>query len=488
MNQIWRRRITYGSNATFVSVMIIGVLVLLYLLADSQRQRWDLSEEARNTLETDTLAKLSVLDGQQVPVRITAFTFQRGKDDTVLRDRAVRDLLVELDLRSEVLEYRIVDFDRERLTAEKLGVTDYGTVVVQRGEDRIDLRDRDMFRRNPRGADLPFDFLGEAALSRAFAQLLAPTRRVAYVLQGHGEPSPTERGPSGLSELVAALDLEGYEVAPLDLLRTDREGRSPGVPEDAAFVVVAGLKSALAPQEDDALLAYLSGGGAMLLGLEVGQPAPGFLPRFGLVQPEGVAMDTVLVFPFRDRPVPVYRDHPITKPLRESQKIAVLAAPAPLRATEPLSAGLRHTPLLVGGRESWIERGGPAEGGGAAFQAEFDGAGPTTLAVAVDLLPGGELVRRSQPSSRVLVIGDAEWLTNGLLLEGPGNRDLAVAGAQWLSGDEARLSATVGRPTVERRLALTGQETERIRLISLLLLPCLVTMIGLFTWWGRRGR
>ncbi len=488
MNQIWRRRIAYGSNATLVSVMIIGVLVLVYLLADSQRVRWDLSADALNTLQQDTEAKLRVLDDEQVPVRITAFTYQRGKDDTVLRDRAVRDLLVELDLRSEVLEYRIVDFDRERLTAEKLGVTDYGTVVVQRGEDRIDLRDRDMFRRNPRSADLPFDFLGEGALSRSFAQLLAPTRRVAYVLQGHGEPSPTDRGATGLSELVTALDLERYEVAPLDLLRTDREGRGPVVPEDAAFVVVAGLRSGLTPQEDDALLAYLSGGGSVLLALEAGQAAPSFLPRLGLLQLEGVAMDTVLVFPFRDRPVPVYRDHAITQALRQSQKISVLAAPAPLRATEPLPEGVRHSPLLVGGRESWIERGGPSEGGGAAYQAELDAPGPTLMAVAVDLLPGGELVRRTRPPAKVLVVGDAEWLTNGLLLEGPGNRDLAVAAAQWLAGDEARLSATVGRPTAQRRLALTGQETERIRLISLLLLPGLVALIGLFTWWGRRGR
>jgi len=166
----------------------------------------------------------------------------------------------------------------------------------------------------------------------------------------------------------------------------------------------------------------------------------------------------------------------------------LVPAPAALRAPEPLPEGVRHSPLLVGGRESWIERGGPSEGGGAAYQAELDAPGPTLMAVAVDLLPGGELVRRTRPPAKVLVVGDAEWLTNGLLLEGPGNRDLAGAAAEWVAGDEARLSATVGRPTAQRRLALTGQETERIRLISLLLLPGLVALIGLFTWWGRRGR
>lgn len=488
MNQLWRRRLAHGSNATLVTVMVLAVLVLLYGLADRWRLRVDLSADAANTLQADTEAKLSLLDSDGVPVRITAFTFQRGKEDSALRDRAIRDLLVEIDHRSAVVEYRIVDFDRERLTAERLGVTDYGTVVIQRGDERIDLRDRELFRRKPRGGERSFDFLGESAISRAFAQLLAPTRRVAYVLQGHGEPSPDDRGPSGLSELVAALDLERYDVSGLDLVRTDREGRGPQVPEDAAFLIVAGATSALTSLEEDAILDYLGRGGSLLLALESGRPTPSFLPRLGLRLVEGLAMDTTLVFPFKDRPVPIYRDHEITRVVREADKVAVLGAPGPLRPVEPPPAGVRLSPLLVGGRDSWIERGGPEAGGQASFQPEIDGPGPTLLAAAVDLLPGGELVRRSRPPGRVLVIGDAEWLANGLLGEGPANRELALAVASWLAGDDARLQASVARRGQDRRLALSGVEMERIRQLSLLLLPGLVGLAGLWTGWRRRGR
>ena len=86
---------------------------------------------------------------------------------------------------------RFVDFDRERLSAEALGVTEYGTVVVQRGEQRVDLADRELFRRVGKGADQRLEFLGEAAINRAFSQLMSDTRRVVYALVGHGAARAT---------------------------------------------------------------------------------------------------------------------------------------------------------------------------------------------------------------------------------------------------------------------------------------------------------
>ncbi|NOY25938.1 MAG: hypothetical protein GXP62_08715 [Oligoflexia bacterium] len=488
MKQQLRRRLAYGSNATLVTVMVVLVLVLLYVMADSHRVRWDFSADASNTLQADTESKLSVLDQDGQQVTITAFTHQRGKDDTYFRDRAVRDLLVEIDMASSSVSYRIVDFDKERLTAERLGVTDYGRIVVQRGKDRVDIKDRDLFRRTGKRADHKLNFMGEAALSRAFAQILAPTRRVAYVLQGHGEPAPSDRGPSGLSDLVSALDIERYDVEPLDLLRTDRDGAAPTVPGDATLVIVAGLHGPLAPQEEDVLLGYLGRGGPMLLALDAGAPTPVFLPRLGVRMPDGLAMDKVLIFPYKDRPVPVYKRHPITIALRESKQVTVLVAPAPLRISDPLPVGTRVDPVMVGGRDSWIERGGETDGGTPIYQADIDGEGPTTLAVAVQLLPTGDIVRSSKPTARVLVIGDSEWLTNSLLLEGPGNKDLLINTIHWLAGDDARLGATVGRRTAQRRLALTKKETGRLRAISLFLMPGLVALLGLITWNSRRGR
>ncbi|RME27663.1 MAG: hypothetical protein D6798_04050 [Deltaproteobacteria bacterium] len=488
MNQVWKRRLAYGGNASLVTAMVVGVLVLLYVLADAYRVRWDLSAESRNTLQADTEAKLALLDADGREVEIVAFTHQRGKDDSYLRDRAVADLLKEIDAHSRVVHYRIVDFDRERLTAERLGVTDYGRIVVMRGEDRVDIKDRDMFRRVGRGADKDLEFRGEAALSRAFSQLLSPTRRVVYVLRGHGEPDPQDRGPGGLSEMVSALDIERFDVEALSLARTDREGHAPQVPDDASLVVIAGPTGPLTHQEEDILLEYLAEGGAVLVALDIGSPVPGFVVRMGIRVPDGMAMDTRLVFPYRDRPVPVYKAHPLTEGLREGDRIVMLGAPAPLSLADPPPEGARLDPVLVTGRDGWIERGGPTEGGNPVYQPDIDGAGPVVMAAAVQLLPGRGIVRSSKGIARAVVIGDSEWMTNALLQEGPGNRDLLLNTIHWLAGDDQRLGATVGRRAATRRLALTREETGRLRAISLFLLPSLVALLGLAVWTTRRGR
>ncbi|MFN7146810.1 MAG: hypothetical protein ACK4YP_23755, partial [Myxococcota bacterium] len=182
LNRNLQRRLAVGSNATFVTAIVVAAVVVSYLIVDRFRVRVDLSADQGSVLAADTRNKLGLLDTDGQPVTITAFSAQRGKKEAYFKDRQLQDLLEELDYNSALVETKFVDFDKERLTAEKLGVTDYGTVVVQRGERRVDLQDRDLFRRTGKGDDRKIEFLGEAALNRAFSQLMSDTRRVVYAL------------------------------------------------------------------------------------------------------------------------------------------------------------------------------------------------------------------------------------------------------------------------------------------------------------------
>lgn len=488
MRSSLRRRLAYGSNATLVTVMVLGVLVILYVVADLYRVRWDLSEDAANTVEDDTEAKLELLDREGIPVTVTAFTAQRGKDDAYFKNRAVKDLLTELGHRSKVLEWQQVDFDKDRLTAEKLGVNDYGRIVVQRGEDRVDIKDRELFRRVGKGADRRVEFIGEAALSRAFSQLLTPRRRVVYVLSGHGELDPEERGPEGLSELVNALDEERYDVEKLDLLSTGREGESPRVPDDAAMVFVARPKGPVSVQEEDLLLEYMGRGGPVLFATDVGLVLPGLLDRLGVRVPDGMVIDKKLLYPYRDRPRLYYKSHPITQELRDDDVITAVALGAPLVMADPLPEGVKSSRLLTTDRTGWIDRGGELEGGLATFEPGLDGAGPVDLAVALTLQPGKGLVRSSKSAGRVVVVTDGDLFTNALMTEYPGNVPFALNIVHWLAGQDTRLGVAAGRVTKRRRLALTKEETGMVQAVSLGLMPMVVFFFGVAVWTTRRGR
>lgn len=483
-----RRLLTYGSNATLVTFMVIAVIVLVYALADQLRARVDLSEGARNTLLPETLAKLALLDADGIPVEITAFTAQSGKPEAYFKNRTMKDLLQEIDRNSSVVTWRQVDFDKERLTAERLGVTQYGHVVIQRGSDRVDIKDRELFKRKGKVSDNQWNFLGESALDRAFAQVLTPRRRVVYVLRGHGELEVDEQGPDGLSALAEALDQERFDVEELDLMRTGREGEAPEVPEDAALVFVARPQASLTAQEEDLLLGWLGRGGPILFAVDVGLPEPALLGRLGISVADGLVLDRELLFPYRDRPLPRYKSHPIVDELRDDGLTLVLAAAAPVAAVDPAPNGVRPTPVLVTSRDGWIERGGGLTDGMARYEPDIDGAGPVNYAVALDITSESGLVRKGKPPARVLVVGDGDLFTNALLDEGPGNAAFAVNAVHWLAGQDERLAVKVRRTDEVRRLALTEQEAGTLRWVSLALLPGLVTVLGTLRWWTRRGR
>ena len=232
-------------------------------------------------------------------------------------------------------------------------------------------------------------------------------------------------------------------------------------------------------------------GGPVLFAMDVGLPVPGLLSRMGVGIPAGVALQPEMQVPYRDRPIPVHRTHPINTEMLDSGLKMALSLPAPVATSEPLPPGVRLSTLLTTTRDGWIDLGGELAGGGAIFEPDIDIKGPVNLALALELLPGKGLVRPSKPISRVVVLGDADCLRNALLAEAPGNRTFAVNLVHWLAGEDRRLGVTVGtvgKATASRRLALTQQELGTLRVVTLGLLPFLVLLMGIATWMSRRGR
>ena len=93
-----QRALAYGGNATVVTALVVLLVGALYGVADRNRVTADLSEGQENTLQIDTLNKLELLEGDEQLVTVTAFSHQEGKRDTYVKDREVKDLLVELEL------------------------------------------------------------------------------------------------------------------------------------------------------------------------------------------------------------------------------------------------------------------------------------------------------------------------------------------------------------------------------------------------------
>jgi hypothetical protein len=459
VNPTRRRRLLAGADATLRTGLIVVALVFAAGLAARFRVRLDLGLDQSSALQPDTRHKLGQLDGGP-NVLITAFTSQPGRPDAALKDQRLHDLLDEIDLASDAVAVRWVDFDRDRLTAEQLGVTEYGVVVLQRDAQRVDLHDRVLFQRDG-GPEGPLAFTGEAALARALAQLLSDRRRVVYALVGHGEPDVADAGPDGLAELRRLLATDHVELRPLDLARDRQPDEAPRVPQDAAAVLVVGPTAPVPATEDDVLAAALGRGVPFLVALDTGSTVPPWMAPLGIELGDGWIMDPVRVFPWADRPIPRTHPHPVTADLARGALVTVLPRVAPLVPAVPARDGIVVHTLLASGQAAWTERGGAVVDGIPAHEPAIDGPlGTLPMALAVEVGPASGLVARGD--ARLIVLGDADGLRNATLAEGPGNPTFAMNAVRWLMRDEAALSV-MRPPAAARRLALTRTQLDTLR-------------------------
>jgi ABC-type uncharacterized transport system involved in gliding motility auxiliary subunit len=133
---------------------------------------------------------------------------------------------------------------------------------------------------------------------------------------------------------------------------------------------------------------------------------------------------------------------------------------------------------------SWAERNlEKLDAEGAAAMDEDDLPGPVSVAVAgrPAIARGGE---GGDAEPRLVVFGDADFAANELI-EAYRNQDLFVNSVNWLMSDVEAISIRPNRSRASR-FQLTQAQFQRIRSLSLFVLPEAIAVLGVFMWWSRR--
>ncbi|MBT3222104.1 MAG: hypothetical protein HN348_23775 [Proteobacteria bacterium] len=475
-----QRRLATGVNALLVAVFAIAIVGLVMELARHYSLSLELSADAPSSLSPEIVAALERADVQGVDLEIIAFSSQKSGKDNWIRNRMIKDLLRSLGEQSDKLPTSnlttsFVDFDGDRLTAEKYGVLRYGTVIVRGGGDRVDLYDREIFRH--RGRERELEFLGEAAITRALTLILSGKDRVVYALVGHGERTVVKQGQGDLVSLSALIDKLGWRAEPLDLLRS---GETAEIPQDASAVLLINPKTPLAPVEEEALRNFLNRGGGLGVMLEPGGFLPDTLQRLGVSIPEGFVRDREWVPPHRDRPVLYYGSHRITQDLIDSRPppatIVAYAAPIEFMAL----GGVNRKALLKTSRMGWIER----EGEGSE-PPDFDPEDKESVIVAVALTVAPPHPMVTSRQARVIVIGDSDLVTDSFLESSPGNTTFVGNSLRWLVGADETMSR-ISSSSRFRRLVMSPHQSTVVRALVMGVMPLVVLFLGLVVWFVRR--
>jgi ABC-type uncharacterized transport system involved in gliding motility auxiliary subunit len=456
-----------------VTLLLLGVLFLFVNFIASRRYaRIDLTQTKITALSEKTTSTLKRL---QEPLRIVVFY-----QPTHRLYELVRDLLTEYEHLGPKLQVEYVDPEQDlakaRQLAEQLQIQRPNVVVVAFGDRRKHLSDTDMAEYDYQGMSTGGGptvkaFKGEEALTSAMINVMESTQPLIWVTTGHGEKSLTDGQELGLVDLARRMDQENMNTETATLLEhTD-------VPKEVQAIFIPGPARPFADAEVTLLQAYVDRGGRLLALLDPLQESglESLLSHVGIAVNNDIVVDPSRQLPFLSPAnlfITTYTQHPIVEHMETFMTLFPLARSMQPAATLPEGIGVHK--LAMTSPEGWGEldpNTSPFK-----FEEGKDIKGPVTIAMAAE--------RKAPVATRVVVIGDSDFVANGQL-SNIGNADLALGALHWLV-DQERLIGIGPKPLESIKLHLTASQTTGVFWFSFAGLPCLLGILGALMWWVRR--
>jgi ABC-type uncharacterized transport system involved in gliding motility auxiliary subunit len=465
------RQARFGTLAAASVLVVFGILVAINYLSARHNRRWDLTAAHQFSLSDQTK---KVLQDLKEPVRIRIF----ARSDEFQR---FRDRLDGYSYQSKQVSTEYIDPEKKPGMAQQYGVTALGTVV---------------FDYKGRNEKVSSD--GEQELTNALIKVIQGRQPKVYFTQGHGEKDTVSADRGGYNAITAALTTDNFVVDKIVL------AQQPAVPDDAEVLIIAGPKTDFLAPEIDMVKAYLARGGKVFVMLDpvlkADQPQP--IGLQGLLREWGIEADNDLVLDVSgmgrllgtDESVPVaasYPPHPIT------ENFNLMTAYPLARSMTPIEGGTNGhmaQKLAETSKNSWGETNLKSlTGGQPAKMDDDDKKGPVSLGAAVSgaatvtPAPKNAAKEGDNPKTaetRLVAFGDSDFASNGALGV-QGNRDLFLNCVNWLAQQE-NLIAIRPRDPEDRRITLTADQQQRIFYLTVLIIPGLILLAGVRTWWRRR--
>lgn len=451
------------------SVGVVGVLVALAYLSARYSARFDLTVTGQHSLSEATVTMLKRL---HKPVRVVFF------HDPLMRETVELYRLMARETARLQVEFH--DPMINPAQARMLGVNFAGTAVMESEGRRLQVHSG-----------------SETDIANGILRVSqSVTQRVCF-LDGHGEPDPfsleshdhLEGSPGhshglgaryvlherhGMAKARHALETLNYGVEKLLLLKETTALTG------CVVLVVPGPKTALLPREVAAIREYLSAGGSAFFMLDpfVQTALEPVIREYGVVVDETLVIDEASHF-WADLSAPAvsdYNRHQITRQL----PLTFFPGARSLSPTPQRVPGTSVTPLINTSRNSWGQR----DPDRVSYVKGRDVPGPHTLMVVAVRRPDGESSDAVPPRgrrSRIVVVGDSDFATNSFF-HIMGNGGLFLNVVNYLAAQED-LIGLQPRTADLPRINLTNRQMKATFVLSVLLVPALLTLVGTVVWW-----
>ncbi len=482
------RQARQSTSAIFATLLLIGIVTLLYIFLQRAVITVDMTANTRFTLSPETLSLIARVDRD---VQITGFY-----SPAILQQREVDDRFIRLyETASGGRIHRVyVDPEEQPIQAQQFsqifGVVADGTVFISflTPEGTVDLSQTlIVFTPETRSTNQERDITN--ALNRLFIR----GSLTIYFTIDRGELDALNTRADGLANTVSTLMANGLVTSFLDLSTLAAEGGS--IPDDAAAVVMARPLTDLGVPEIEVLDRYLSSGGSLLLLTDIvfGEASP-FLAENGpfnqyLWQRFGIrALDAVVVDPqvsFQN-PLDVIGNATSTS---TSIGVRLGGDTAPLLFHIPRALEISPEPPVNNG---WVVLSSPYSFAKRDFGALLNNE-DYSYDVQTDS-PGEQALVvwawNTETDARILLVGDGDFITNVYFDSNwSGNRVLLFDGLTWLMDVEQQIGFapqfySSGSPLI----SVAGTQLDIIAFVTIILVPGLVLVSGAVVWWRRSRR
>lgn len=444
-----KRSSKLGTNTSVLVIAVLAILIFVNYLGFRHHKTFDLTSEKLYTLSDQTKKIVEPIKSD-----VDIFLFAKSSDPEV---QQLRDQMSEYENLNPHIHFRVVDPQEHPDLTKQYGVVREGQVIVTSGKNIQRLEETT-----------------EQDFASAILKATSTTVKTVCFVEGHGEKSITAPDSKGYSGVAGELAKENYQTKSVNLVTSN------DVPSDCSVLVDVGPQKSLFPQEAQMIERYLDGGGKAMLLLD-----PGTDPKLddvlqtwniklgdnyvidvsGVGRLLGEGPGVPLVVDYGDSPVVRNFNGSMTFfPLARTVSIADTSKPSPV-AVELLktSAASFTVPNLGNGTVK--------------YDPATDQRGPLPLGVAAEKKSGST-------DARLVVIGNSEFATNQWVGQ-QRNGDLFFNAINWLTEEENLISIRP-KEAANRRVTLTEAQQRELSWFSMVFLPLIVIIGGIYIWVKRR--
>ena len=479
-----RRTTRYGANTAVLVLLVIGILAFANMIGSRYTQRYDTTANKRFSLADLSVSVLSELEQD---VHIVGFLRTSGSEAAIRNE--LDDMLNQFQYHSDHITYEFIDPDLEPSIARQYNISSYGTVVFE-SEGKTEHINRYL----------------EESVTNALVKVTREGQKTVYFLEGHGEHNVNLTDQAGYNRMMQLLENQSYVVRSFSLLSEVE------VPADCNVLVVAGPRTNLVGNEQEAIRDYLDRGGRALFLINPDYPEESadlsaLLARWKVRIGDNVVIDESAVgrLPGMNEYMPAvmqYPAHPITRPLGNTVSFFPL-----VRSIETASASddtVEIQTIAMTGARSWAETTLPGSPDEAmeyvpVLDPESDEPGPVSIAVAITAVPRAlprrdmatltpqEMAMRPEEhelKTRIVVVGNSSFASNAYIML-PGNGDLALNILNWLA-EEEDLLAIRPKSSDTRLVQISLSQMRDIFIFTGILSPIAILLAGIVVWWRRK--